>query len=295
MKSLKTLLTFSAVLVLLGLVVSSGVFYIVPVNEHAVVTRFGKIVNVHSKPGIHMKVPFLDAVVPYPKWVQEHDSMPVDTVLGDKRNVIFDTFLLYSIDDPAVFHTRIRTKETLSRRIDDVVFGAIRVVAGLYNYESLLNEKRDEIIRLTTERVRSHSKDMGIEVIQVAIRNFTLPEQNLQAIYSNMKSERVRIAQGILAEGRAQANRITAEADRKAQELISSALKKNRTLRGEGDKEAQVIISQAMGNAFALYEQMKAVEFFQNGLPKDSVLMVDPNKGLFRYLMRVEDGQGWGD
>ena len=289
MNKAKMILILSAALVLLGFVISSGTFYVVPVNEHAVVSRFGKIVSVHSEPGIHLKVPLLDVVSPYPKWVQEHDSMPVDTVLGDKRNVIFDTFLLYSINDPQIFHTRIRSTETLARRIDDVVFGAIRVVAGLYNYESLLNEKRDEIIRLTTERVRAHVKDMGIEVVQVAIRNFTLPEQNLQAIYSNMKSERVRIAQGILAAGRAQANRITAEANRKAQEIIASAVKQSQTLRGEGDKEAQVIISKAMGNAFALYEQMKAVEFFRNGVQKDTVLIVDPNKGLFRYLMKTKE------
>lgn len=281
---MKKWLTLAVSFLLLGFLLSSGTFYIVPVNQHAVVTRFGKIVRVHSTPGVHVKVPFLDVVYAYPKWLQEHDSDPVETVLGDKRNVIFDTFLLYRIEDPQIFHTRIRNAETLARRIDDVVFGSIRVVAGLYTYENILNDKRDEIIEMTAERVRSQTKNMGIAVVRVAIRNFTLPEQNLQAIYSNMKSERVRIAQGILAAGRAQANRITAEANRKAQEIIASAFKQGQTLRGEGDKEAQVIISQAMGQAFSLYEQMKAIEFFQKGLRKESVLVVDPGKGLFRYL-----------
>ncbi len=174
---------FFTALIAAGFLLSSGLFYVVPVNEHAVVTRFGKIVNVHSTPGIHVKIPFLDSVTPYPKWLQEHDSQPVETVLGDKRNVIFDTFLLYSIDDPKVFHTKIRNASTLARRIDDIVFGSIRVVAGLHNYESFLSEKRDEIIQLTTERVRTHASDMGISVVKVAIRNFTLPEQNLQAIF----------------------------------------------------------------------------------------------------------------
>ena len=277
-------LTLWGVVLVLGFLMTSGTFYIVPVNEHAVVTRFGKIVRVHSTPGVHVRVPFLDVVYAYPKWLQEHDSDPVETVLGDKRNVIFDTFLLYRIDDPQAFHTRIRSTETLARRIDDVIFGAVRVVAGLYTYEDILNDKRDEIIEVTAERVRSQTKNMGIDVVRVAIRNFTLPEQNLQAIYSNMKSERVRIAQGILAAGRAQANRITAEANRKAQEILASAVKQGQTLRGEGDKEAQVILSQAMGKAFSLYEQMKAIEFFQKGLRKESVLVVDPGKGLFRYL-----------
>lgn len=281
---MKKWLTFFGGLLLLGFLLTSGTFYIVPVNQHAVVTRFGKIVRVHSTPGVHVKVPFLDVVYAYPKWLQEHDSAPVETVLGDKRNVIFDTFLLYRIDDPQAFHTRIRSAETLARRIDDVIFGSIRVVAGLYTYEDILNDKRDEIIDATTERVRAQTKNMGITVVRTAIRNFTLPEQNLQAIYSNMKSERVRIAQGILAAGRAQANRITAEANRKAQEIIASAFKQGQTLRGEGDKEAQVIISQAMGRAFSLYEQMKAIEFFQKGLRKETVLVVDPGKGLFRYL-----------
>ena len=39
-----------------------------------------------------------------------------------------------------------------------------------------------------------------------------------------------------------------------------------------------------MGKAFSLYEQMKAIEFFRKGLKKESVLIVDPGKGLFRYL-----------
>lgn len=262
----------------------SGIFYVVPTNEHVVVTQFGKIVRTHSTPGIHVKIPFLDVVYKYPKWLQEHDSAPVETVLGDKRNVVFDTFLIYQISDPASFHTKIRTQETLRRRIDDIIFGSIRVVAGLYTYEDILSGKREEIIRQTTDRVREQARDMGIAVVLSAIRNFTLPEQNLQAIYSNMKSERVRIAQRILSAGTAEANRITAEADRKAQEIIASAAKQNQTLRGEGDKQAQIIISEAMGNAFSLYEQMKAVEFFQKGIKKDSVLIVDPKTGLFKYL-----------
>ncbi|GHV44382.1 protein HflC [Synergistales bacterium] len=269
---------------LLILAVLSGAFYIVPTNEHAVVTQFGKIVRVHSTPGVHAKIPFLDVVYAYPKWLQEHDSAPVETVLGDKRNVLFDTFLLYRISDPAAFHTKIRNQNILGQRIDDIIFGSIRVVAGLYTYDDILSGKREEIIATTTEKVKAQAQDMGIDVVMSAIRNFTLPDQNLQAIYSNMKSERVRIAQRILSVGSAEANRITAEADRKAQALIASAVKTSQTLHGEGDKQAQIIISDAMGNAYALYEQMKAVEFFRKGLQKNTVLVVDPKVGLFKYL-----------
>ena len=270
--------------ILFALAVFFGAFYIVPTNEHAVVIRFGEIVRVHSTPGIHAKIPFMDVVYPYPKWLQEHDSPPVDTVLGDKRNVVFDTFVVYKISDPAVFHTRIRTQERLGHRIDDVTFGAVRVVAGLYEYEDILSGKREEIIEQTMERIKVTGSDMGIEVLRVAIKNFTLPEQNLHAIYENMKSERTRIAQGILSAGRAESNRITSEANRKAEEIRASAHRQSQTLRGEGDKEAQIIISNAMGNAYSLYEQMKAVEFFKKGLQDNTVLVVDPKTGLFRYL-----------
>jgi len=282
---MKNYVKYAAVpLVLLFLAVFFGAFYIVPTNEHAVVIRFGEIVRVHSTPGIHAKIPFMDVVHFYPKWLQEHDSPSVETVLGDKRNVVFDTFIVYKINDPAAFHTRIRTQERLGHRIDDVTFGAVRVVAGLYTYEDVLSAKRQEIIDQTLERIKSTAKDMGVDVVKAAIKNFTLPAQNLQAIYENMKSERVRIAQGIISAGRAEANRITSEADRRAQELIASAQKQSQTLRGEGDKEAQIIISNAMGNAYSLYEQMKAVEFFKNGLQDNTVLVVDPKTGLFRYL-----------
>jgi membrane protease subunit HflC len=270
--------------ILFVLAVFFGAFYIVPTNEHAVVIRFGEIVRVHSTPGIHAKVPFIDVVYSYPKWLQEHDSPPVETVLGDKRNVVFDTFIVYKISDPASFHTKIRTQERLAHRIDDVVFGAVRVVAGLYAYDDILSGKREDIISQTMDRIQAQAGDIGIEVVRTAIKNFTLPEQNLQAIYSNMKSERVRIAQRILSAGTAEANRITSQADRSAQEIIASALKNSQTLRGEGDKEAQIIISNAMGNAFSLYEQMKAVEFFKKGLQDNTVLVVDPKTGLFKYL-----------
>ena len=270
--------------VLIVLAVLSGTFYIVPTNEHALVIRFGEIVRVHSTPGIHAKIPFMDIVFFYPKWLQEHDSPPVETVLGDKRNVVFDTFIIYKIDDPAAFHTSIRTQERLGHRIDDITFGAVRVVAGLYAYEDILSGKRDEIIAQTLERIKDASKGMGVNVLRAAIKNFTLPTQNLNAIYENMKSERVRIAQGILSAGRAEANRKTSEADRRAQEIIASALKQSQTLRGEGDKEAQIIISNAMGNAYTLYEQMKALEFFKQGLQENTVLVVDPKTGIFKYL-----------
>ena len=156
----------------------------------------------------------------------------------------------------------------------------------------MLTEKREEILTRTTDLVRDQARKMGIDIVSSAIRNLTLPDQNLQAIYSNMKSERVRIAQRVLSLGTAQANRITSEADRKAQETIASAVKKSQTLRGEGDKEAQVIISEAMGNAFSLYEQMKAIEFFQKGVKENTVLIVDPKTGLFKYLNNMSGTSG---
>ncbi|MDR3231839.1 MAG: protease modulator HflC [Synergistaceae bacterium] len=286
MPNKKILFALPAVLIVLAAFM--GAFYVVPTNEFVVVTQFGRIVRTHQTPGIHAKIPFLDVVYKYPKWLQEHDSAPVEAVLGDKRNVVFDTIMLYQISDPAAFHTKIRTQDILARRIDDNIFGSIRVVAGLYTYDDILSGKREEIIAQTTERVREQAKDMGVDVVLTAIRNFTLPEQNLQAIYSNMKSERVRIAQRIISAGTAEANRITAEADRRAQEIIASALKKSQTLRGEGDKQAQVIISEAMGSAFSLYEQIKAVEFFQKGVKEGTVLVVDPKTGLFKYLNTTE-------
>jgi len=285
MKTLTKYAAYAAVpILLLAAAVFFGALYIVPTNEHAVVIRFGEIVRVHSTPGIHAKTPFVDVAYFYPKWLQEHDSPPVETVLGDRRNVVFDTFIIYKISDPAVYHTRIRTHERLAQRIDDVTFGAVRVVAGLYTYEDILSGKRDEIIEQTLERIKGPAKDMGVEVVKAAIRNFTLPEQNLLAIYENMKSERNRIAQGIESAGEAESNRIKSEADRRAQEIIASALKQSQTLRGEGDKEAQIIISNAMGNAYSLYELMKAVEFLKDGLQDNTVLVVDPKTGIFKYL-----------
>ena len=114
---MKKWLTFFGGLLLLGFLLTSGTFYIVPVNQHAVVTRFGKIVRVHSTPGVHVKVPFLDVVYAYPKWLQEHDSAPVETVLGDKRNVIFDTFLLclFTLDGVV--------RVGLAQRVDDFLLG----------------------------------------------------------------------------------------------------------------------------------------------------------------------------
>ena len=79
------------------------------------------------------------------------------------------------------------------------------------------------------------------------IRRADLPEQNSQAVYQRMQTERQREAAEFRAQGSQRAQEIRARADRDVTVLIAEATSTAEQTRGEGDAERNRIFAEAFG------------------------------------------------
>src|SRR3974390_3903607 len=134
----------------------------------------------------------------------------------------------------------------------------------------------------------------GIHVVDVRIRRADLPEQNSQAVYQGMQTERQREAAEFRAQGGQKAQEIRSNADREATVIVAEANSKGEQTRGEGDAERNRLFAEAYSkdpDFFAFYRSMTA---YENGLKAANTrFLLKPDSDFFRFFGNAA-GQGGG-
>ncbi len=275
-------------LIALGFVGFSSV-YTVQQTEQALVLEFGAPVRVVNTPGLKFKKPFVQNVILYDMRVLDLDPEAEEMIAADKRRIVADAYARYRITDPLRFFQTVGNEAGLRVRLGAVVNASMRSTIGSYSLADLLTEQRVRIMQEIRDRVNAQAGQFGIEVVDVRIRRADLPQENSEAIFERMKTEREREAKEARAEGAEIAQRIRAEADRDRTVIIAEAERQSQTLRGEGDGEAQAIYNKAYGGEalefYEFYRRMQAfLETFADG---QSTLVLSPDSEFFRYFSDI--------
>ena len=249
-----------AAAVLLCVIAVSDMFYTVREDQHALVTRFSKVVQTESEAGVYFKLPFVDNVVYYPKSAQLYDINPSAVYLKDKTAMIVDSFLTWRIADPLLFHTKVAGSISEAQiRLDSIAYNNTRAKLGNYNQEDIVNTddpaERNAIYENIASFIKQEATQYGIEVMDVKIKRFDLPESNENEVYNRMISERNQIAEQYRAQGETAAALITNAADRNYNTSISDARLKAEQLAAEAEAEYMRILSEA-------YSTDDKVEFY---------------------------------
>jgi membrane protease subunit HflC len=170
-------------------------------------------------------------------------------------------------------------------RLGPILESSIRRVLGGTTFQSVVRDRREELMQRIAQQVNIEGKEFGLEVVDVRIKRADLPEQNSKNIYDRMRAERQREAAEFRAEGGAAANRIRATADREATVILAEATKKGELLRGEGEGERNSIFAQAFSqdpDFFGFYRSMQAYEAgIKSG---DTRMLLSPDSEFFRYF-----------
>lgn len=283
---------FSAfLLIVLGLA-AVGVYmsaFIVQQTEQAIVLRFGEPKRVIREPGLNWKIPIAETVDSFDKRILDLDTSPQEVIASDQKRLVVDSFARFRIIDPLEFYKTVRNEQTARIRLGAFLEAAIRSALGAATFEELVRTKREALMAQITKRVNEEAKDLGIEVIDVRIKRADLPEENSEAIYRRMQTERKREAEEFRAEGAAAANRIRATADREKTIILAEATRKSEQTRGEGDAIRNQIFNSAFSrdpDFFAFYRSMQA---YERGLKSgDTRLVLSPDSEFFRYFGRIE-------
>jgi len=282
-----------AVLAILVVICLFNGFYTVQEDQYACVVRFEKIIETTGDSGLHMKVPFIDQVKVFPKAIMLYDINPSEVLTSDKQNMTVDSYILWRIDDPRRFYQSLGTLSVAEQRLDALTYNALKNVMGTLAQADIINmdsgSERNTIYDGIATTVSNLAETYGIEVVDVKIKRFDLPEANEQAVYNRMISERRQIAEKYSADGEYEASIIRNQVDKEVNILVSNAQAEAAALEAEGEAEYMRRLAAAYDtdDKKDFYEFTLALDALKASLNGDEkTLILDKDSPLGRFLMQ---------
>ena len=273
--------TILAIVIALILVIGlSGSLYTVREDQYACTFRFSEIVNTTENPGLHFKVPFVDSVKYFSKATQFYDIPPSEVLTSDKQNMTVDCYILWHISNPQQFYRALGTTMEAEERLNAITYNALKTAMGTLAQADIINmndgAERNAIYEGIAETVNTQAATYGIFVEDVKIKQFDLPESNLNAVYSRMISERNQMAEKYTAEGAYEASVIRNEVDKEVNILISNAKADAAKLEAEGEGEYMRMLAQAYNSPDkqSFYEFIKALDALKATLSGEETTVI---------------------
>ena len=274
-------------LILLGLiaVVAYSSLFVVRQTEQALVVRLGEPVRVITDPGLNLKMPLIDTVISIDKRILDLENPAQEIIASDQKRLVVDAFARYRIKNPLRFYQSVGSIQAANVQLATLLNAALRRVLGEVTFTNLVRDNRHALMVRIREQLDREADVYGIAVVDVRIRRADLPEQNSQAVYKRMQTDRQREAQEFSSQGTQRAQEIKARADRDVTVLIADATSRAEQARGEGDATRNRIFAEAYGkdpDFFAFYRSMEA---YKSGLKhNDTRMVLRPDSDFFRYF-----------
>jgi len=275
------LLVLAVILVVIGYASLFTVYQ----TRQALVVRLGEPRRVITDPGLNWKWPFIENVIYVDKRILDLENAAQEVIASDQKRLVVDAFARYKIIDALRFYQAVGSIEGANSRLSTLLNAALRRVLGEATLTNVVRDQREIMMARVREQLSREAAAFGITVVDVRIRRADLPEQNSQAVYERMKTERQREAAEFRANGSQRSQEIRARADRDVTVLVADTQAKADTIRGEGDAERNRIFAEAYSkdaDFFAFYRSMQA---YEAGLGhKDTRMVLRPDSDFFRYF-----------
>ena len=281
-----------SVIALLLLVVVFSSMYTVRENEYACTFRFSEIVNTTTEAGLHFKIPFIDSVKYFPKATQLYDIPPSAVITSDKQNMTVDCYILWNIQDAQQFYRALGTTAVAEERLDAITYTALKIALGNLKQSDIINMndggERNDIYESITTTVNAQAQAYGIQVEDVKIKRFDLPESNQNAVYTRMISERNQMAEKYAANGNFEASKIRNDVDKQVNIMVSNAQAQAAVLEAEGEAEYMRLLAEAYNSKDKqkFYEFILALDALKASLTgENKTIILDKNSDLAQILM----------
>lgn len=277
----------TAVSAIVGLIIVAGFalsLYTVAENEYVCTIRFAKIIKTTDSAGLHLKVPFLDNIKVFPKAVMLYGIKPSEVLTADKQNMTVDSYVLWKVKDPLLFYQTLGSLTVAEQRLDALTYNALKNIMGTVAQRDIISEEdvggRTAIYEKIASNVSTIALNYGIDVVDIKIKRFDLPEANEQAVYSRMISERNQIAEKYIADGEYEASIIRNNVDKQVNIIVSNARAQAAALVAEGEQDYMKRLAEAYNSPEkqAFYEFTLALDALRaslDGTDKTVILGAD--------------------
>ncbi|PLX61280.1 protease modulator HflC [Sedimenticola selenatireducens] len=282
---------FVGIILLIGLVVSS--LFVVNQWEMAIKLQFGKIVDSDYEPGLHFKIPVIQNVKKFDGRIQTMDSNPERFLTIEKKDVIVNSYAKWRITNAAqYFRSTGDNVASATRLLSERINTSLRDEFGKRTIQEVISGERAEIMALLTKDADEKAAELGIEVLDVRVKQIDLPKEVSQSVYDRMRAERERVASELRAQGAEAAERIRANADAQRVVILANAYKVSEETRGEGDGLAAEIYAKAFQENEEFYAFYRSLNAYGKTFNSSGNMMVlDPDSEFFRYFRNAEGKQ----
>ncbi|WP_321831763.1 protease modulator HflC [Thalassovita sp.] len=289
-------MTYLVPVIVIAVVGIMSSLFVVDEREKALVLQFGQIKAVKEEPGLSFKIPMIQEVVRYDDRILSLDTDTIEVTPSDDRRLVVDAFARYRIADVVQFRQAVGAGgvRLAEERLSSILNSKIREVLGAdqVTSDTILSENRAELMVRIRNQSRAEARSLGLDVVDVRLKQTNLPAQNLNATFARMRAEREREAADEVARGNEAAQRVRALADRTVVETLSEAEREAQVVRGEADAERNAIFAEAFGadpEFFAFYRSLQAYENALQG--SNSSMVMTPDSEFFDYLKSDQAGQ----
>lgn len=296
------------VLLLIGIIVLANSMVITRQNQFKLIRQFGRVDRVVTDAGLSFKIPFVESVDVIPKELLLYDIAASDVITSDKKTMIVDSYVLWHVTDPLKFaQTLSCSVNNAEGRIDAIVYNAMKNTISnmkqdevirsrdgkmtvtvdepeeaVTNNDMEISTEKEEVIEITslTEEIMSqinHVEDQyGIEIVTVEVKKLDLPDDNKQAVYTRMISERENIAAQYTAEGKSEAKIIENTTDKEVSIMLSDAQAKAEATIAEGEAEYMRILSDAYSDPEKtdFYSFVRALDALKESISGDNKTVI---------------------
>lgn len=275
-KKIGILIGVSAVVVAVGASVT-----VTQQNEYKLIRQFGKVDRVISSSGISFKIPFIESTQSLPKETLLYDLAASDVITKDKKTMISDSYVLWKISDPLKFAQTLNSSvESGESRINTAVYNATKNAISSMSQDQVITSRDGELSDMVMEAIGTNMDQYGIELLKFETKQLDLPDDNKEAVYERMISERDNIAATYKAEGNSEAKVIRNKTDKEVAIQISDAKKQAEILKAEGEQEYMKILAQAYGEEdrsefYSFVRSLDALKTSMKGEDKTVILSAD--------------------
>jgi len=275
------ILLIAGVAVIAAIVLISNTFFVVSKTQQAIVLQFGEqqtVINRYradgkESPGLYMKVPFVQSVRYFDKRNVGLTIAEQLIVGSDQERLVVDAFARYRIVDPLRFYQQAQLEERGVQRLSTILESALRQTLGSVRTDEIISTRRGELMRLIAKQMDVEARGLGVQVIDVRIRQADLVPQVQERVFERMRTGRQRVAAEIRADGERQKVFIIAEATEKSQKT-----------KGEGDARRAELFTNSYGRDAEFAGFYRSMQAYEKALPAGTQMVVPPDGEFFRYL-----------
>ncbi|AFP84876.1 protease modulator HflC [secondary endosymbiont of Ctenarytaina eucalypti] len=134
---------------------------------------------------------------------------------------------------------------------------------------------------------------LGIKVMDVRIKQISLPTEVSDAIYQRMRAEREAVARRHRSQGQEEAEKLRAAADYEVTRTLAEAERQALITRGEADAATAKLYADAFSRAPAFYAFIRSLRAYENSFNSyNDVMILTPDSHFFRFMQSPEDARG---